>query len=120
MKPNNVVHALLWITTSFLAVGEAGAFVSQQLASMYTTCTRVETTTCLFDHRKPFITGNWKLNPQSKQEAIQLATAIAESITKDSPPGDIGLFVPFPFLETVQKIAGDKFLVGAEVCRRLI
>jgi triosephosphate isomerase (TIM) len=118
MKPNNVVHALLWVTTSFFVVGEAGAFVSQQLAS--TTTRRVETTTCLFDHRKPFITGNWKLNPQTKQEAIQLATAIAESITKDSPPGDIGLFVPFPFIETVQKIAGDKFLVGAEVCRSLM
>ena len=54
------------------------------------------------------------VNPQTKQEAIELATGIAESVT-DKSPGDVGLFVPFPFIETVQKIAGDKFVVGAEV-----
>jgi hypothetical protein len=101
MRP--YVHAL-WITS--LLAGEAGAFVSHCKSAC-----RVETS--LFA-RKPFITGNWKLNPQTKEEAIQLATAIAESVKKDSP-GDIGLFVPFPFIETVQKIAGDKFRVGAEV-----
>ena len=64
--------------------------------------------------RKPFITGNWKLNPSTKEEAIELATGIADATT-DASPGDVGLFVPFPFIETVQKIAGDKFVVGAEV-----
>ena len=64
--------------------------------------------------RKPFITGNWKLNPSTKEEAIELATGIASATTAESP-GDVGLFVPFPFIETVQKIAGDKFVVGAEV-----
>ena len=54
------------------------------------------------------------VNPQTKDEAIELATGIMESVTSDSP-GDVGLFVPFPFIDTVQKIAGDKFVVGAEV-----
>ena len=63
--------------------------------------------------RKPFITGNWKLNPSTKGEAIQLATEIAKSVTPDSP--DVGLFVPFPFIETVQLTVGDKITVGAEV-----
>jgi len=31
--------------------------------------------------RKPFISGNWKLNPQSKGEALTLAKDIADSIT---------------------------------------
>ena len=54
------------------------------------------------------------MNPQTKGEAIELATGIVDSITSDSP-GDVGLFVPFPFIETVQEIAGDKCIVGAEV-----
>lgn len=64
--------------------------------------------------RKAFITGNWKLNPSTKQEAIDLANEIADSVTDDSPC-DVGLFVPFPFIETVQQICGDKVTVGAEM-----
>eukprot|EP00566_Odontella_aurita_P032200 CAMPEP_0113545136 /NCGR_PEP_ID=MMETSP0015_2-20120614/11095_1 /TAXON_ID=2838 /ORGANISM="Odontella" /LENGTH=62 /DNA_ID=CAMNT_0000445471 /DNA_START=62 /DNA_END=247 /DNA_ORIENTATION=+ /assembly_acc=CAM_ASM_000160 len=29
--------------------------------------------------RKPFISGNWKLNPQTRDEAVTLATEIADS-----------------------------------------
>ena len=52
------------------------------------------------------------LTPQD--EAVALAQGIADSITSDSP-ADVGLFVPFPFLETVQGIVGDKLIVGAEM-----
>lgn len=74
-------------------------------------------TTELFE-RKPFITGNWKLNPQTKQEAIDLATGVANAVTKNSA-ADVAIFVPFPFLDAVQKCVGDKIHVGAEVseCR---
>lgn len=71
--------------------------------------------------RKPFITGNWKLNPQSKAEAVDLARGIVATITKDkkndddSSVADVGLFVPFPFLQTVKEIVGDKVVVGAQV-----
>jgi len=54
------------------------------------------------------------LNPQTKDEAIELATGIASAVTPDSP-GDVALFVPFPFIETVQNICGDKISVGAEM-----
>ena len=54
----------------------------------------------------------WYLTPQD--EAAALAQGIADSITLDSP-ADVGLFVPFPFLETVQGIVGDKLIVGAEM-----
>ena len=64
--------------------------------------------------RKPFITGNWKLNPTTKQEAVQLGTEIASAVTPSSP-GDVALFVPFPFIEAVQVAVGDKLSVGAEV-----
>ena len=72
----------------------------------------IQSSTELYE-RKPFITGNWKLNPSTKGEAIQLATEIAKSVTADSP--DVGLFVPFPFIETVKLVCGDKITVGAEV-----
>ena len=64
--------------------------------------------------RKPFITGNWKLNPSTKQEAVQLGTEIANAVTS-SGHADVGLFVPFPFIEAVQEAVGDKLSVGAEV-----
>uniref|UniRef100_A0A6S9IB03 Triosephosphate isomerase n=2 Tax=Ditylum brightwellii TaxID=49249 RepID=A0A6S9IB03_9STRA len=64
--------------------------------------------------RKPFITGNWKLNPATKAEAIQLANEVANAVTSSSPC-DAAIFVPFPFIEPVQKAVGDKLSVGAEM-----
>jgi len=69
--------------------------------------------TQLFE-REVFITGNWKLNPKTKSEAIELASSIASTVTPESP--EVALFVPFPFIESVQKAVGDKLLVGAEMC----
>ena len=65
--------------------------------------------------RKPFITGNWKLNPQTKGEAVQLATDISASITDASPDCDVALFVPYVFIEAAMEATGGKLEVGAEV-----
>jgi Triosephosphate isomerase len=64
--------------------------------------------------RKPFITGNWKMNPTTAQEAVALAKGIADSVTADTP-GDVALFVPYPYIESVQRAVGDKLWIGAEV-----
>ena len=93
--------------------GTTDAFVNKQFGVRSSLLESSTTTTELFA-RKPFITGNWKLNPQSKSEAVDLARGIADSITGESP-SDVALFVPFPYLETVQGIVGDKLIVGAEV-----
>jgi Triosephosphate isomerase len=67
--------------------------------------------------RKPFISGNWKLNPQTRDEAITLAKDIAASITDKSPDSDVALFVPYVFIESVSTAIGDsKLSIGAEVC----
>eukprot|EP00551_Chaetoceros_affinis_P002845 CAMPEP_0203634264 /NCGR_PEP_ID=MMETSP0088-20131115/1290_1 /ASSEMBLY_ACC=CAM_ASM_001087 /TAXON_ID=426623 /ORGANISM="Chaetoceros affinis, Strain CCMP159" /LENGTH=286 /DNA_ID=CAMNT_0050487859 /DNA_START=43 /DNA_END=903 /DNA_ORIENTATION=- len=67
--------------------------------------------------RKPFISGNWKLNPQTKDEAVALASDIASKITADSPDADVALFVPYVFIEAAMGSVGDKLQVGAEgVC----
>ena len=82
-------------------------------APLISSAPAAKTSTQLFE-RKTFITGNWKLNPQTKAEALELATGIANAVTPDSPC-DVALFVPFPFIEPVQKAVGDKLKVGAEM-----
>lgn len=77
-------------------------------------CSRQTSVLLICNERKPFITGNWKLNPSTKDEAIELAQSIADAVTPDSP-GDVALFVPFPFIETVMEVCGDKLTVGAEM-----
>jgi hypothetical protein len=72
------------------------------------------TPTELQAERKPFITGNWKMNPTTAQEAVALAKGIADSVTSDTP-GDVALFVPYPYIESVQRAVGDKVWIGAEV-----
>jgi len=67
--------------------------------------------------RKPFISGNWKLNPQTKDEAIELASVIAKSVGPDTPDCDVALFVPYVFIESVNGVVDGKISVGAEgVC----
>lgn len=77
------------------------------------------TFSCL-NERKPFITGNWKLNPGTKDEVIQLAKEISSSVKNSNGTNgmspDVALFVPFPFIETVQNVCGDSITVGAEMC----
>jgi len=75
------------------------------------------TSTSSLDARKPFITGNWKLNPQTKEEAIALATEIASAIGPNSPDADVALFVPYVFIESTIDAVGGKLKIGAEgVC----
>jgi triosephosphate isomerase len=88
-----------------VVVGSATAFAPQ--------VANVRSETSLFG-RKPFITGNWKLNPTTKDEAVSLATGIADAVTKKSP-GDVALFVPYPYLESVQAAVDGKVTIGAEV-----
>lgn len=100
------------VSLLLFSLGAANGFVSQQSASPRMGATQ------LFE-RKAFITGNWKLNPQTKAEAVDLARGIAAAITSDSPC-DIALFVPYPFIETVMDIVGDKLIVGAEVRKQIV
>jgi triosephosphate isomerase len=66
--------------------------------------------------RKPFISGNWKLNPQTREEAVTLASEISKAVTKDSPDADRALFVPYVFIEAAMSaVDKDKLMIGAEV-----
>ena len=77
---------------------------------------RASSKTRLYE-RKPFISGNWKLNPQSKDEAVALASGIAGSISESSPDAEVALFVPYVFIESAQSAVSGKLSIGAEgVC----
>lgn len=89
-------------------VGSASAFCPSQTSSL-------QRTIQLDMARRPFISGNWKLNPQTKEEAVQLATDISEAITDASPDADVALFVPYVFIEAATEAVGNKLQVGAEV-----
>lgn len=113
---HNHPYSLL-ITMKFLALSLA-ALVSSTAAfapSFISRGSSMQTNSALDMARKPFISGNWKLNPQTKDEAIKLAMDIAASITPDSPHAEVALFVPYVFIEAAMDAAGDKLTVGAEV-----
>lgn len=103
MKFLGVTAALLSSAAAF-----APALVSRPLSSSPSSSTAL-------DARKPFISGNWKLNPQSKEEAVKLAKEIASSVTDTTPDSDIALFVPYVFIESAMKEVDGKIKVGAEV-----
>jgi triosephosphate isomerase len=76
------------------------------------------TGTALDMARKPIISGNWKLNPQSRAEAVTLATEISAAITPASPDAEVALFVPYVFIEAAMESVGGKIQIGAEVSTR--
>lgn len=76
-------------------------------------CNLFATTSTQLQARKPFISGNWKLNPQTKDEALALAEGIASSITENSPDADVALFVPYVFIESTMSAVNGKLSVGA-------
>lgn len=76
---------------------------------------RSSTTTALDATRKPFISGNWKLNPQTRDEAVALASEISAAIGPDTPDADVALFVPYVFIEAAMGAVDSKLFIGAEV-----
>jgi hypothetical protein len=86
MKFHNILSVLS-------VVGSASAFAPTLTTT--TNSRRQSTgTLSLQAERKPFISGNWKLNPQTKDEAVTLAADIAAAIGPDTPDADVALFVP--------------------------
>ena len=65
-------------------------------------------------NRRPFIGGNWKMNLH-KDEAIELALALADKVTGDSV--QVAVFPAFPYLLPVATILHEKgapIAVGAQ------
>lgn len=105
-------------TLSALLATGATAFSPSSIATRSGTNSAVASTASLESAlfaRKPFISGNWKMNPSTPEEAITLAKEISEAVTSDSPDADVALFVPYVFLSDAMKAAQGKVMIGAEV-----
>lgn len=70
--------------------------------------------TTALDARKPFMCGNWKLNPTTKDEAVELAKGIAAAVADDCI-SDVALFVPYVYIESAKQAVGGKVEIGAEL-----
>ena len=55
--------------------------------------------------RRPFIAGNWKMNPSTLPDAVSLARSISSSVTP-STPCDVCVFAPMPFIDACRTAAG--------------
>jgi len=98
------------VVLSLAMAGGAGAFMTapSSSTSFYRPSTELHA-------RKPFISGNWKLNPSTKGEAIALGKAIADSVTDSTGDIEVALFVPYVFIEAAKEAVGGKVSIGAEV-----
>lgn len=68
------------------------------------------------DGRTPFFGGNWKLNPTTLSDAVNLATGVA-SATKDISGVEVAVFPPMPFLTAVgDKVKGSNVKFGGQDC----
>merc|ERR1712166_75042 len=63
--------------------------------------------------RRPFIAGNWKMNPETLDEAKVMAKAIADAAKSSN--AQVALMVPHPFMYAVNKILeGSNVETGAQ------
>ena len=119
----NIIHnmfslATTTITAAMLLLSSSSVQSFQPTLSTLSTVSSSYSITAMFAEtttRRPFISGNWKLNPQTRDEAVQLATEIGQAVTSTSPDSDIALFVPYVFIESTMNAVQDKLMIGAEV-----
>jgi len=108
----NHLPSMKFVSISFLTlIGSSSGFAPHSR----TMSRQLSVSTTTLSARKPFISGNWKLNPQTKGEAVTLASEIAAAVGPDSPDADVALFVPYVFLEAAMGAVNGKLQVGAEV-----
>mmetsp|Transcript_14043 Transcript_14043/g.17069 ORF Transcript_14043/g.17069 Transcript_14043/m.17069 type:complete len:296 (+) Transcript_14043:34-921(+) len=74
-------------------------------------------------NRQPIMAGNWKMNPATEEEALELATGLSKLLGEETCPMDednefcteVVLFPPHPFLRLVKDTVEDVGItVGAQ------
>ena len=80
-------------------------------------------TTQLFANRQPIMAGNWKMNPPSEEDAIELASSLTKLLGEETCPMDeendfcteVVIFPPFPFISKVKDVVEEiGITVGAQ------
>jgi len=66
---------------------------------------------------RPLLAGNWKMNPLSAAEAVELARAIKPAARQHASVLDVALFPPFPWLRPVWDVVqGTEVELGGQNC----
>jgi len=67
--------------------------------------------------RRPLLAGNWKMNPLSAAEAVELARGVIPAARQHASVLDVALFPPFPWLRPVWDALHDTDVeLGAQDC----
>ncbi|CAB9528888.1 Triosephosphate isomerase [Seminavis robusta] len=108
------------VCISSLLAGAASSFVLPQTPTTTTTVTQLSA------FRQPIMAGNWKMNPETEEEALSLASEVAERLgaetcatggdsVDESTCTEVVVFPPFPFISKVKDaVAGAGLVVGAQ------
>lgn len=75
----------------------------------------VRQSTQLFANRQPIMAGNWKMNPPSEDDAIELASSLTKLLGEETCPMDLEndfctevvIFPPFPFISKVKDVVEE-------------
>jgi len=85
--------------------------------------TFIPSATQLNAKRQPIMAGNWKMNPETQEEAIALATELTSLLGEETCPMDeenetcteVVVFPPFPFLTNVRDVVEEVGItIGAQ------
>ena len=83
----------------------------------------VRSSTQLFANRQPIMAGNWKMNPPSENDAMELASSLTKLLGEETCPMDeendfcteVVIFPPFPFISKVKDVVEEiGITVGAQ------
>ena len=67
--------------------------------------------------RRPLLAANWKMNPRTADEAVELARGVREAAAARASALEVALFTPFPWLVPVSgELAGGALSLGAQDC----
>jgi triosephosphate isomerase (TIM) len=67
--------------------------------------------------RRPLLAGNWKMNPASAQEAVQLVAGIRDASEAEAAALDVAVLPPFPWLVPVANELGAlPIALGGQDC----
>jgi triosephosphate isomerase (TIM) len=67
--------------------------------------------------RRPFLAANWKMNPGSADEAVELLAGIRDAAEAAAAALDVAVLPPFPWLVPVADQLGDlPIALGAQDC----
>lgn len=115
---------LLMMFLAMLMVGSGRAFTVSRTTTTTTSAASMDRSpTSLHEQRQPIMAGNWKMNPATEENALALASGVAQLLGDETCPfnsddemcTEVVVFPPHPFISKVKDQVEDAGLVvGAQ------